>query len=256
MDKRIILFGTILPLVMVIAVAYIKFVIYDGKTDIAFYIKWIPSFLLCVQSIILAYSYKFVCNDKHMYFYCLFLIAAYICCIVADVLLIFVTMPLFMTGMLMFLFVHSLFGMGRIYHIKEYIRYDDNKFIIILGIIFIIIAQIFYIVNIIILVLQNDNIDSVPFIIFICIHSCFIIFSILCNYIYLVSFQTLRALFSFIGVTMCCISNCILFFHKIKYSHKYLEVFALVLYWCGLTVISLAAYRTETIDYIILNDDY
>ena len=255
MDKRIILFGIILPLVMVIAIAYIKFVVHDGKTNIAFFIKWIPSALLSVQSIILACSYKFTSNDKHMYFYCLYLVTAYIFCITADVLLIYDTIPFFMMGMLMFLFVYFLFGMARIYHIREYISCNNNKFITFLGIIFIAIAQICYIVNAIILALENDNIDNIPFIILICVHCCFIIFSISCNYIYLVSFQTWSSLLSFIGVVMCSTSNCILIFHKIKYTYEYLEILALALYWCSLTMISLSAYRTETIDYIMLNDD-
>jgi uncharacterized membrane protein YhhN len=253
MDNKIFLL-IILFLIIVHTFIYVKFVVYDENNNIEFYIKWIPVFLLCTQTIILACYYKCKHNDKKMYKYCLFLLVAYIFCAIGDILLIFNIKTFFMIGMIMFMFSHFVFGFGRFYNIKKY-AFSDNKFKNILGIIIVTIIQLCYVPYVIMETLQNEKFNSILIIVAICVYSCFINFSVTSNYIYLISFGTLRAWFSFIGVLIFSTSDCILILNDIKYCNKYLEIIVLLLYWYGLTLISWAAYQSKEINYIILNNE-
>jgi uncharacterized membrane protein YhhN len=252
MDFIIFLLIIISFLVIVTTSMYIKFVTYDENNYIAYFIKWIPVFFLCIQTTIMACYYKCKHNDKYLHRYCLFLIIAYIFCIMGDILLVFNTNIMFMVGMLMFMFSYGLFGLGRIYNIKSYISYVD-KFKIVSGIVIITIVQLCYVPYVVMEALPNENFNGIPLITAICIYSCFINFGVTSNYIYLVSFGTLRAWFSFIGVLMFGVSDCILIIHDIKYPYKYLETLNLILYWGGLTIVCWSTYYSEKIGHIILN---
>ncbi|XWV26380.1 lysoplasmalogenase [Tupanvirus soda lake] len=254
MDKKILILILTTILVVITSVVYIKFVIYDYMVNIKYFVKWIPVLLLIIQTLFFLCYFNIFKRDTNQLNYCFYLIFAYVLCMIGDISLMFDEMVIYMIGMLMFMIAYFLFGLGRIYNIKKYI-YRTSKVKIILGAIFILIAQICYVPYVIYLASSNQKFDSIEIKIAICIYSCFINFSVLCNYIYLITFGTYRAWFSFVGVLIFGISDCVLILHDIKYEYKWIETLAISLYWIGLTIVSWATYKNNQYGYIILDFD-
>jgi uncharacterized membrane protein YhhN len=171
-----------------------------------------------------------------------------------DIFLIFGNEFTYMAGMLCFLIGYVLFGVSRIYDIKKYVC-SHHKWKIILGILVLLLAQCLFVPYLIISALFNKTFGNIPMIIAICVYSSFIIFSIFCNYISLIVFQHKSVVFSFVGVLLFGISDCLVILHDIKFTNVYLEACALTVYWTGLTILSWSVYPIKNQIYMPINEN-
>lgn len=251
MDKRliIILFFTFFTIIS--AIIYIKYVICDNNIDLAYYIKWLPAFFLLTQSIILTCYYKYNDYTKYTHYQSVCLIFAYITCIIGDILLIPNKKITFMTGMFIFFCAYCIFAFRRMYHCGHGL-FGNNIGYIMAGVFIISSSQLCYVFYIITLCQQNNSYDS-TLIIFIFIYSFAINFSISCNYAFLILQKSSSSWFSFIGIILFGISDCILILNDIKYSYIILEIISLSFYWLGLIILSWSIYEKELTEVSLLN---
>jgi len=220
----------------------------DGHTILIYYLKWVPTVILAVQSVCF-YTWHKQVNYPYDKF-CLFLALGFIFCAGGDICLIFPGSIMYICGMIMFMAAYFVFGLARMIKInKQAIKHYTGQ--IMLGIFLICSTHITFVPVIIVLAFVDRNIN-VEMIVAICVYSMFINFAITCNYIYLTTKRNFSSLASFLGVLIFAISDCVLIVHDIEYNNKYLETTALTLYWLGMMIIGWSVYYVRTYAYGLL----
>lgn len=227
-------------IIFAIVSIYLKYVVYGGNNLIAYGIKWIPAFLLsCLASYFVGYHKSQYHDDE--YVYSILLLISFIFCIVGDILMIPNNTLTFMLGMLSFLISYLLIGISRIYNADNY--YDSSYNITVSTMeTYVTIFQICFDIFLIFEAYMNQKFNSIPMICAIIVYSTIINFAIICAYVYLISYYTVGAWLTFIGVIIFGASDCLLILNEIKYSSKNLQAVSLCLYWTGITLLGISAY--------------
>src|SRR5271154_2166101 len=113
MNKLIILLISIIcSLIIIVGSLYIKYVIIDNDGHLGYIIKWIPTFLLAVQSFIMIIFHTYHRNKRFIK-YSFFFTMGYICCVFGDILLISNNRLIFIGGMACFAAAYIMFGTAR-----------------------------------------------------------------------------------------------------------------------------------------------
>lgn len=235
----LILFATSITII-IHNIFYTKYVIYEDNITYSYYLKWIPTLLLIVQSIY--FNFFVLENVFHKTLYGICLIIAYFFCMLGDIILMLPYESAYLAGMVSFLPAYLFTGIPRAYRLNRYLEKRHISKILV-GTILILLVQLTYLPYLIGLVRENDKFNNGLLIGTVIIYSCYIKFSLLCNYMYLVVHPNVQAFFSFIGIILFGISDCLLIFHDIHYPAVWLEILCLVLYWSGLNILGWSIYR-------------
>src|ERR1700753_2434237 len=100
MDKKILILILSTILIVINSLVYTKYVIYDDIFSLEYYIKWIPDSILILQTLFFLCYFFYENNTTYQYYYCIYMLCAYITCGFGDVLLIFDSNIMYMIGML------------------------------------------------------------------------------------------------------------------------------------------------------------
>jgi len=237
-----------LLIALLIFINTIIYILFSGVDNVKIFIKWIPAFLLFIQTCCLVSYYK-IKNDPMTTEYCLILMCAFIFCAGGDSCLIYSQLGIFVMGMILFIIAHALFGISRLKSINKYFR-SEHKCKTIIGVSIISLIGILVLACIAYLAYYNHQYNNIVLMISVIIYSLFAIFSVISNYIYLLIYNNREAWFSFIGILLLAVSDIMMALYIIQYTNIYFDIFGTILYWCALTILGFSTYKNH--EYVLL----
>lgn len=226
-------------LIVINSYFYIVSYIYEENIKVAYGTKWIPPFLLFLQTM-----YFYWHNTRNRCFKMMISIA-YLLCMIGDIILISDKTILFMIGMFVFLLSYLMFGLGRVRYLDNF---KDNLIKKLLGIIVMSIVQCLALVFIFNLLSNNTEFNNIYFKIAVVVYTSFINFAVSCNYVYLIKYTKWQSLASLVGLSIFALSDGALILYVLKYNtNKMLQTAVILLYWIGLIITSWSVYKRNIV---------
>lgn len=246
-----ILMLVITVLIIINTVIYVKFVLMEGH-DFKLYLKWIPAFLLWIQTFCFAIKFRSY-GDKKSLTYAKFFMLVFILCAIGDVLLVFSQPEIMYVGFVIFMLVYLVIGFSHYSDIRDLLPKISSKFckilLIELGIFFAVSSACFIYAMIEIV----DEIENyIPLVISISIYSIIMFFGGTMMFIYFVTYCTWQSVYSFFGILLFMFSDFMIILYITKYNYINLEIAIMITYWVGLIFLGYSVYKKkEDYNYLV-----
>lgn len=250
MNKLIILLISIIcSLILIVGGLYIKYVIINNNGHLSYLIKWIPTFLLAIQSFIMIIFHTYYRNKRFIK-YSFFFTIGYICCVFGDVLLISNNRLIFIGGMVCFAAAYIMFGTARFGDVAcrpmpNYFWKITCSFIIY---VIIIASGLYYICSFII---DLNSSYTVANIMLILAYTLAMMYGGVITFAHALIYENTASYLSCSGMALFILSDLIIMIHDSKYNLMSLKIAEIIIYWCGMILLGLSTYQKIHIENIV-----
>lgn len=248
-------------LIVVVAGLYIKLVLLETPR-FKIYIKWIPAFILFMQSIYLSYYYR-KNNDNKSLKYCILISICFLFCIGGDICLALRQEYMFFLGMLIFMMFYIVFGSVRVVDVYKFLRNENsieeynvtrlchNKKLMVLFVIIGLLVSGLGFSYLLIQIIHNDKYDHPIYFVAISIYFLAMLYASNTHLVMLFVYRDTKYYLAYVGIIVFMVSDFLVMLFDVKYNNVIMESIYMAIYWCSLIVIGASCYAKEINDFYL-----